>query len=128
MNPERRRVGAPLAVLAALVFPSVTSGTVARVSASREVEIVASRFRFEPATIEVVRGESVRLVIRSADTDHGLAIRAYRIKKAIPEGGVPVTVDFVASEAGRFPIECSEYCGSGHRRMRGELVVAEPIS
>jgi nitrite reductase (NO-forming)/hydroxylamine reductase len=36
-----------------------------------------------------------------------------------------VSVLFVADKPGRFLIECSEYCGSGHKRMRGELVVAE---
>jgi heme/copper-type cytochrome/quinol oxidase subunit 2 len=36
-----------------------------------------------------------------------------------------VSAHFVAGKAGRFPIVCSEYCGSGHKRMRGELVVVE---
>jgi heme/copper-type cytochrome/quinol oxidase subunit 2 len=34
-----------------------------------------------------------------------------------------VTIDFVASAAGTFPILCSEYCGDGHEDMTGTLVV-----
>jgi cytochrome c oxidase subunit 2 len=88
-------------------------------------ELTASRYKFEPARIEVRQGDVVELVLRSADTDHGLAIKAYAVKVAIPKGGETVGVSFVASRSGTFPIDCSEYCGSGHKRMRGELVVVE---
>ena len=91
----------------------------------RRVEVVASRYAFTPAVIEARRGEAIELVLRSADTTHGLAIKPYGLKVAIPKGGDRVSVLFVADEPGRFPIECSEYCGSGHKRMRGELVVVE---
>jgi plastocyanin len=37
-----------------------------------EIQVVASRYQFEPAAIQVSAGESVRLVIRSADGSHGL--------------------------------------------------------
>ena len=88
-------------------------------------EVTASRYAFAPARVEVRQGDVVELVLRSADTDHGLAIKAYAVKVAIPRGGESVGVSFVASRPGTFPIECSEYCGSGHKRMRGELVVVE---
>ena len=93
--------------------------------ATQRFEVTASRYKFDPARIEVRQGDVVELVLRSADTDHGLAIKAYGVKVAIPKGGETVGVSFVASRAGTFPIECSEYCGSGHKRMRGELVVTE---
>ncbi len=92
---------------------------------TRRFEITASRYQFDPARIEVRQGDVVELVLRSADTDHGLAIKAYDVKVAIPKGGEAVGVSFVARRVGTFPIECSEYCGSGHKRMKGELVVAE---
>jgi cytochrome c oxidase subunit 2 len=89
----------------------------------RRFEVTASRYRFDPPRIEVRQGEVVELVLRSLDTDHGMAIKAYGVKVAIPKGGEPVGVSFVASRPGTFPFECSEYCGSGHKRMKGELVV-----
>jgi cytochrome c oxidase subunit 2 len=88
-------------------------------------EITASRYRFEPAILEVTEGDRVILTLRSADGTHGIAIPEFKVKAVIPKGGAPVTVEFMASKAGTFPFACSEYCGSGHRQMKGRLVVAE---
>jgi cytochrome c oxidase subunit 2 len=90
----------------------------------RTIDVVARRFAFEPSTIEVAVGERVRLVVRSADGVHGLGIRKFKVNAFVPRGGEAVTVEFTATEAGRFPIVCSEACGDGHADMRGALVVA----
>jgi cytochrome c oxidase subunit 2 len=95
----------------------------ATASAPRVIEVVASRFAFEPATIEVTEGERVRLMVRSADGVHGLEIKKLKINKPIPRGGKPVQIDFVASTPGSYEILCSEYCGEGHEDMTGSLVV-----
>ena len=55
--------------------------------ATQRFEVTASRYKFDPARIEVRQGDVVELVLRSADTDHGLAIKAYGVKVAIPKGG-----------------------------------------
>lgn len=86
-------------------------------------EVVASRFKFDPEVIEAVEGERVTLSVRSADGVHGFAIKKLKVKAAIPRGGQPVTVEFTAPAPGEYEITCSEYCGSGHKRMRGRLVV-----
>ncbi len=111
-------------LLAAAVVPAMR---VAEDSgpAARRVEVTARRYAFEPSQIEVRQGETVEIVAHSADTEHGLAIKALGVKLVIPKGGATVTTTFVVRQAGRFPIECSEYCGSGHKRMKGELVVSE---
>lgn len=93
---------------------------------ARVVEITARRFAFEPARIEIPQGTRVQLRLRSADVDHGLSIKAYRVKLLAPSGGEWVTAEFTATQAGTFPIACSEYCGTGHRRMKAELVVTPP--
>lgn len=89
-------------------------------------DVVARRFAFEPPTIEVVEGDRVRLLVRSADGPHGVEIKAFKVKKAVPRakpGDEPVVIEFVASAAGEYPILCSEYCGNGHKDMTGALVV-----
>jgi cytochrome c oxidase subunit 2 len=89
-------------------------------------EVVARRFAFEPATIEVTEGDRVRLIVRSADGPHGVEIKEFKVKKAVPRakpGDSPITIEFVASKAGTYPILCSEYCGNGHKDMTGTLVV-----
>jgi cytochrome c oxidase subunit II len=90
----------------------------------RTIPIVASRFAFEPARVEVTEGERVRLVVSSADGVHGLEIKKFKVNKKVPRGGEAVTIDFVASAPGEYPILCSEYCGNGHADMTGTLVVA----
>lgn len=95
----------------------------ATASAPKIIEVIAKRSGFEPAQIEVTEGDYVRLVVKSADGVHGLAIKKFKVEKKVPRGGDPVTIDFVASAAGNFPILCSEYCGDGHDDMKGMLVV-----
>jgi len=87
-----------------------------------DVQIVAARFAFEPATIRVTAGESVRLVIRATDVAHGFSIPALKIDVQIPAGGEPIAVEFAAPSPGRYDIACSEFCGTGHGEMKAALV------
>ena len=87
-----------------------------------EIQITASRFAFDPVVIQVNAGEPVRLVIRSKDGVHGFAIRRLKIDVQVPKGGEPAIVEFTAPPAGRYEIDCSEFCGSGHGRMKAALV------
>jgi cytochrome c oxidase subunit II len=105
---------------------TVTALTGSRIAAAgqpvHEVQVVASRFTFEPAIIQVVAGESVRLVVRSKDGMHGFAIPKLKIDLHIPDNGEPVTADFTAPAAGEYEIACSEFCGRGHAQMKAALV------
>ena len=94
-----------------------------------EVQVVASKFMFEPAAIEVPAGEPVRLVLRSKDTVHGFSIPSLKIDVQIPKnGGDPVTREVVAPPPGRFDIACSEFCGSGHGHMKAALISTASLS
>ena len=115
-------VAAAGAVLAGLAIsggqPTAQGGNGPRV-----IEITARRFGFEPSEIEATVGERLQFVVRSADGVHGLEIKRFKVKKEVPRGGQPVTIDFTPTSEGRFPILCSEYCGDGHADMTGMLVV-----
>jgi cytochrome c oxidase subunit 2 len=87
-----------------------------------EIQITASRYAFDPVTIQVKAGEPVRIVIRSNDGVHGFSIPTLKIDVQVPKGGDPVTVEFTAPAAGRYEIACSEFCGSGHGQMKAALV------
>ena len=91
-----------------------------------EVQVTASRFAFEPAIIQVVAGEPVRLVVRSKEGSHGFAIPRLKIDLQVPDSGEPVTVDFTAPAAGEYEIACSEFCGRGHAQMKAALVSVGP--
>lgn len=120
-----RMLGATLGMLLAMA----DGGGVATVPVPRtgnqptEVTVIAERFKFTPDRLVVNQGDTVRLVVRSADGTHGIEIKKLDVDELVPKGGKPVTVEFVATEAGTFPITCSEYCGRGHERMKGVLEV-----
>ena len=87
-----------------------------------EVQIVASRYAFEPAMVQLAAGESVRLVVRSKDGTHGFAIPKLKIDLHVPDNGEPATAEFIAPDAGEYEIACSEFCGRGHGQMKAALV------
>ena len=89
----------------------------------RVIEIVAKKFAFVPSRIEVTEGETVRLVVRSADGMHGIQIKKFKVAEEVPRGSEPITIEFTATAVGEFEIACSEFCGKGHEDMRGKLVV-----
>lgn len=88
----------------------------------RTIEITAERYRFVPSEIEVVEGETVRLRIRSVDVAHGFAVPDLGISATVPPGQ-EVTVEFAADTRGRYPFQCSVFCGPGHTRMGGSVTV-----
>ena len=116
------RWGAATALAAVLL---VTDAAAADRSV-HEIQVTASRYAFDPVTIQVNAGEPVRIVIRSKDGVHGFSIPKLKIDVPVPKGGDPVTVEFTAPIAGRYEIACSEFCGSGHSQMKAALVSVGP--
>lgn len=89
----------------------------------RIIKVEAARYSFLPDPIVVKLGEKVRLIGHSRDVTHGLAISDFKINLIIPSGGKTESVEFVANKEGVFNIICSVYCGSGHQKMQGTLIV-----
>jgi cytochrome c oxidase subunit II len=92
-----------------------------------EVQIVASRYAFDPAIVQLAAGESVRLVVRSKDGTHGFAIPKLKIDLHLPDSGEPATAEFIAPAAGEYEIACSEFCGRGHGQMKAALVTVSAV-
>ena len=86
-------------------------------------QVTASKYEFTPTEIQVDEGDTVVLELRSTDVEHGLEIKELKVKVEIPKTGETVRTEFVARKAGTYAFKCSEYCGSGHSRMRGKLIV-----
>jgi cytochrome c oxidase subunit 2 len=87
-----------------------------------EIRVTAERYDFRPDTITVKKGNQVKPVITALDHDHGFKLDAFRINQKQPKGQ-PVTVEFTADQAGTFSFQCSHFCGLGHGKMKGTLVV-----
>src|SRR4029077_7809673 len=117
-----RRSVSFLAVIAIVIVGSEGNSRALAENPPHVVQVVAKKFTFEPAVIQVTAGEPVLLVIRSADTAHGFAIRELNIDIQIPRGGEAVTAGFIAPPAGRYEVSCTEFCGSGHGQMKAALV------
>lgn len=93
---------------------------------TRTINVNARQFAFEPATLQVQRGDTVNLHFESLDAAHGLFIDGYDVNLQA-EPGKSADVTFVADQPGKFKIRCSVSCGVLHPFMIGELEV-EPNS
>lgn len=76
-------------------------------------------------TLHVPLGQPVRLVMISQDVVHSFYVPAFRVKQDVLPGRY-TELWFTATRAGRFPMFCSEYCGTGHPSMRGTVVAMAP--
>jgi cytochrome c oxidase subunit II len=108
-----------LPAVAALLFLS----TLLSAAEPRKIEVVAKKYEFEPARIEVKVGETVEITFKSLDTKHGFAQKDLKIEKVVFSKDEPATVTFTPEKAGTYPFKCARFCGMGHGKMKGEIVV-----
>ena len=95
-------------------------------SSTQTVEVSAERFSFTPSEIKTTVGTTLKIRLRSDDTDHGFRIAGTGVDVAIPKRGRGTAdVEFTPERAGRYAFECSHICGAGHGFMRGVIVVRE---
>jgi cytochrome c oxidase subunit II len=81
-----------------------------------------------PNAVSVLRVPAhrpVRLLLTSRDVIHSFFVPEFRIKQDAIPGRYTMTW-FTATRPGRYQIFCTEYCGTEHSRMLGEVVVMEP--
>jgi cytochrome c oxidase subunit 2 len=88
----------------------------------QEVHVMAHRYSFSPEELTVKAGVPVRLLVSSDDTDHGISIPELAIEQAVTRGRV-TTIEFTPNTPGRYEFSCAVYCGPGHDRMHGVLIV-----
>jgi cytochrome c oxidase subunit 2 len=111
------------ALLTCLAGTALAAGQAAS-SGYHEFTMTAKNYEFDPSVITVKKGEKVRLFITATDRDHGIKIQGYDIDQVLKKGST-ATIEFTADKAGTFEFKCSVYCGMGHRKMKGKLVVEE---
>lgn len=72
--------------------------------------------------LHVPEGTPVSLILDSQDVIHSFYVPALRLKRdAVP--GLTQNISFTANRQGTYPIECAEFCGTGHSRMLGAITV-----
>lgn len=91
-------------------------------SENKLIHVTAERWQFSPQEITVPEGDHVRIELETLDGTHGFEIKKYKAKTVVHRDET-VSLEFVADKPGEFEIVCTEYCGSGHERMRAKLIV-----
>src|SRR5579862_5735905 len=67
----------------------------------------------------------VQLTMISQDVFHSFSIPAFRVKREVIPGRY-TTVWFTATQTGTYHIFCTQYCGTLHSQMIGEVVAMTP--
>jgi cytochrome c oxidase subunit II len=123
-KPGATAAPAPSTPPPAAAPPSKAAPASAAPKAERVIHVEARKFSFNPARIEVKKGESVVLELVSLDRDHGFSAPELDIRADI-KPGAPTRVPFTATKTGTFSFHCDVFCGSGHEGMEGDIVVTE---
>ncbi|HEX3905722.1 MAG TPA: cytochrome c oxidase subunit II [Polyangia bacterium] len=74
------------------------------------------------ATLHVPANRPVRLLMTSRDVIHSFFVPDFRIKQDVIPGRYTETW-FEATKPGHYQILCTQYCGTWHSQMWGEVVV-----
>lgn len=101
--------------------------------------MTAKDFEFDPPIIHVKAGTSVKLIVTSTDRTHGIRIRLFPDGAAgnTPPGlefifgqdcfklkkNDPAIIEFTAHDAGTYSFTCCKLCGTGHKKMKGQIIV-----
>src|SRR3984957_664288 len=100
---------------------------------SAEVYVVAKQWMWklehsegqrEINELHVPVGRDVKLIMTSQDVIHSFYVPAFRIKQDVLPGRY-TTAWFRASKPGTYHLFCSQYCGTMHSGMIGQVVVME---
>jgi cytochrome c oxidase subunit II len=89
---------------------------------AREIRVTAKKYEFSPKVINVKQGEHIKLIITATDHDHGFECGEFHINQLLKKGQ-PTTIEFTADKPGTFPFRCSHFCGMGHLKMKGQIIV-----
>jgi len=91
-------------------------------SQTKEFTIIVKKWEFSPEEIIVNKGDTVKLHIESIDVMHGFGLLAFGINEDLEPGKI-IDVEFIVDKTGTFTFTCTVFCGSGHRDMKGQLIV-----
>jgi cytochrome c oxidase subunit 2 len=76
-------------------------------------------------SLHVPINQPIQITLISQDVFHSFSIPAFRVKReAIP--GRYTTVWFEATQVGKYHLFCTQYCGTNHSAMIGEVDVLTP--
>jgi cytochrome c oxidase subunit II len=116
-----RQIRMPAAVLIAVMSGSL----LLQAQEPQKITVTAKKYEFTPSTIEVKAGQPVEITFQSEDTKHGFECKELGIEKIVFDKDKPETVTFTAEKPGTYEFKCAKFCGTGHGKMKGSIVVTE---
>jgi cytochrome c oxidase subunit 2 len=119
-------IAATLAIAFAAAAASAQETTPAPAGEARKISVTAKKYEFTPSKIELKVGEPVEITFEALDTTHGFTCKELGIDKVVFEKGKTETVKLTPEKAGTYEFKCAKFCGFGHSKMKGEIVVTAP--
>jgi cytochrome c oxidase subunit 2 len=89
----------------------------------RKITVMAKKYEFQPNRIELKVGEPVEITFESQDTKHGFSCKDLNVEKIVFTKDSPGKVTFTPEKPGAYKFKCAHFCGMGHPKMKGEIVV-----
>ncbi len=93
-------------------------------SAPAHVIVLARKFEIEPAEIVVAVNRQLILQVSTSDFPHGFAMPDFGIRVDLVPGKT-VELNLTPRKPGRFHYVCDNFCGEGHDKMSGILIVSD---
>jgi cytochrome c oxidase subunit II len=103
------------------------------------VEVTANKYTFTPSEIHLRKGSQVQFTLHCVDKEHGVKFNIYpegsktkgapglqfngKLETGKVKKGDDATLNFLAVQPGTYDFKCSVFCGLGHHRMKGKLIV-----
>jgi cytochrome c oxidase subunit II len=90
---------------------------------TKEVQMTAKKYEFSPSTVEVPAGTKIIFKIKALDREHGFEIENVKNSCVKIKKGETATVEYLAEKPGTVEFRCCSYCGFGHGKMKGKIVI-----
>lgn len=90
----------------------------------RVIMMSAENWQFTPNVIHAKQGEKVTIHLSGLSGTHGFTAPGLNINTSVVAGN-SVEVTLPTEKTGTFQFFCSIPCGSGHKDMKGQIVIEE---
>lgn len=117
---------AALGILLLVTLPFIPYGKNSAEAGQQRVNVEGLQFAWVMDPPSISAGVPTRFTVAAADVNHGFAV--YNDKntmlfqvQAVPDH--PTDIVHTFDEPGRYQVVCLEFCGVGHHKMLGTLVV-----
>jgi cytochrome c oxidase subunit 2 len=88
------------------------------------VDITARKFEFSVKEVHARKGEPLTVVVSASDFVHGFSMPDFNVRADVVPGK-PAKITITPAKSGRYVFVCDNFCGEGHDRMSGVIVVED---